>query len=254
MIVAFIVPLLMPTGNLQASKKPRVIHVFVALCDNASQSIVPVPAKIGNGDDPANNLYWGCDEGLKSYFKRSRDWKLLESPDPLKPEILERAVFQHSTENAILIADAYRGSKIKTAIEDFFGASAGSISESVRFGETEFQIAGDSDLVAFIGHNGFMDFTIGQIPQRVTEGPADAIVLCCLSDKYFSEAVKSTGARPLLLTTQLMYPGSFILKHALDGWLLNEAPEEIRERAAKSYSDNQKISLKVARGVFVAAP
>ena len=38
----------------------RTIHVFVALCDNEHQGIVPVPEKIGNGKDPANNLYWGA--------------------------------------------------------------------------------------------------------------------------------------------------------------------------------------------------
>ncbi|EDY21883.1 hypothetical protein CfE428DRAFT_0008 [Chthoniobacter flavus Ellin428] len=37
------------------------IHVFVALADNATQGIVPVPAKIGNGDDAEHNLYWGRD-------------------------------------------------------------------------------------------------------------------------------------------------------------------------------------------------
>src|SRR5688572_22804615 len=30
----------------------QVIHIFVALCDNKYQGIVPVPAKIGNGQDP----------------------------------------------------------------------------------------------------------------------------------------------------------------------------------------------------------
>ena len=34
------------------------ISVIVSLVDNASQGIVPVPAKIGNGDDPHGNLYW----------------------------------------------------------------------------------------------------------------------------------------------------------------------------------------------------
>jgi len=35
----------------------RTIHVFVALCDNEHQGIVPVPEIFGNGDDPANNLF-----------------------------------------------------------------------------------------------------------------------------------------------------------------------------------------------------
>jgi hypothetical protein len=47
-----------------------VIHVFVALCDNKYQGIVPVPAKIGNGQDPLNNLYWGAAYGIKSFFKK----------------------------------------------------------------------------------------------------------------------------------------------------------------------------------------
>jgi hypothetical protein len=36
------------------------IYVIVSLVDNLSQGIVPVPAKIGNGNDPRNNLYWGA--------------------------------------------------------------------------------------------------------------------------------------------------------------------------------------------------
>ena len=33
----------------------KTIHVFVALCDNKYQGIVPVPPKIGNGQDLNNN-------------------------------------------------------------------------------------------------------------------------------------------------------------------------------------------------------
>ena len=58
----------------------RIIHVFVALCDNKYQGIVPVPEKIGNGQDPKNNLYWGCGYGAKSFFiKHSTDWTLLKT-------------------------------------------------------------------------------------------------------------------------------------------------------------------------------
>jgi hypothetical protein len=46
----------------------KIIHVFVALCDNDSQGIVPVPKKIGNGNDPDNNLYWGCGYGVRTFF------------------------------------------------------------------------------------------------------------------------------------------------------------------------------------------
>src|SRR5499426_1218032 len=72
----------------------RVIHVIVALCDNQYQGIVPVPARIGNGDDPSNNLYWGARFGVKTYFKRAGDWRLVAEERNPRAEILERLVFK----------------------------------------------------------------------------------------------------------------------------------------------------------------
>src|SRR5687768_16999263 len=52
-----------------------VIHVFVALCDNVNQGIVPVSASLGNGDNPATNLYWGAAFGVKTFFNKNREWQ-----------------------------------------------------------------------------------------------------------------------------------------------------------------------------------
>ena len=46
----------------------KTIHILTALCDNKYQGIVPVPKSIGNGQDPKNNLYWGCQNGILTYF------------------------------------------------------------------------------------------------------------------------------------------------------------------------------------------
>lgn len=233
-----------------AQTSPRTVHVFVALADNAHQGIALVPAKIGNGDDAANNLYWGCDEGLKAYFKKSGQWKFVGSVDPHTSAILERCVFKHANSNTYLIADAYRGREIKTAIEDFMNAAAGTRLQQIKIkNETSLKISGGSDLVAYIGHNGLMDF---QIPEIKNQHPSHkpAIVLCCMSRQYFEQRLKSAGASPILLTTQLMYPGSFILKSALDGWLIGEPPAQLRKRAAQAYAKNQNISQKSALGVF----
>ncbi|HLG03689.1 MAG TPA: hypothetical protein VI731_08850, partial [Bacteroidia bacterium] len=68
------------TVSLQARTDSfRLIHVFVALCDNDSQGIVPVPKKIGNGNDPGNNLYWGCGYGVRTFFNNSDDWRLIST-------------------------------------------------------------------------------------------------------------------------------------------------------------------------------
>ena len=60
--------------------RPRTIHVFVALADNEYQGIVPVPSRLGNGDDPGHNLYWGAAYGIKTFFARSAEWRILSDP------------------------------------------------------------------------------------------------------------------------------------------------------------------------------
>ena len=221
-----------------ASADPARIHVFVSLVDNRTQGIEPVPARIGDGDNKETNLYWGCDEALKPVLKSSGEWKLVSSGAGPKPEVLERAIFTHRSGKWTLTADAYRGSAIRTCIADFFAAL--SADEPVA----------SLPLVAYIGHDGLMDF---QLPPEVTakRGPGrQAIVLCCKSDGYFSPHLAAVNARPLVLTTQLMYPGGFILRAALDGWTRGEGAAALCDRAAAGYARNQGISVKAARGVF----
>jgi hypothetical protein len=103
---------------------PKVVHAFVALADNGHQGIVPVPAALGNGGDPARNLYWGAALGVRTYFRKDGEWKeiaLVENPNPF---VLERSVLFRARSNTYLIADAYRGREIKRAIYDFFQAAA----------------------------------------------------------------------------------------------------------------------------------
>lgn len=132
-----ILPLTFVPGFLVAmTASAREIRVVVALADNATQGIIPVPPKIGNGDDRENNLYWGC----------------------------------------------------------------------------------------------------------------------CLSEKYFGPHLQRIGAKPVVTTQQLMYPGGFVLKAALDGWLRGESTSAALGRVDASYAANQKISVKAARGVFATRP
>jgi hypothetical protein len=103
----------------------KTIHVFVALCDNKYQGIVPVPAKIGNGQDAATNLYWGAAFGVKTFFNKSSEWKLIEIKKDPAENILERILFKHKTKNIYLLADAYDGQYIKQTTIDFLLACSG---------------------------------------------------------------------------------------------------------------------------------
>jgi hypothetical protein len=236
------------------ARAAEVIHAFVALADNASQGLVPVPPKIGNGDDPGNNLYWGCSEGVRSWFTRSAKWKKVATPKTARPEILERVVFKHKEKDAWLVADAWRGSKMKPCLETFVAATAGQGGEAIDLEGVQLKAGGDATLLAFIGHNGLMDFRLEwpAAPVAAPAKPKPVVVLCCLSQRYFGEALRGVGARPLLTTTQLMYPGAFILHDATEAWLDGKPALEIRAAAGRAYAKNQSISVKAGSGVFAA--
>ena len=231
----------------------RTVHVFVALADNQHQAIVPVPARLGNGDDPDQNLYWGSAYGVKTFFSRSADWLLMNCSAKPKPEVLERCVFKHRKTNTYMVADAYRGSEIREAILDFFDAAAGASPETVVAlpSAERLAIRGASNLVAYVGHDGLMDFKLPIIPKKKNEIHRDTIILACASKQYFADLLRVGGAYPLLWTTNLMAPEAYILKSALDGWIGGEHNEQICDRAAGAYDKYQKCGLKAARRLFV---
>ncbi|MBC3758227.1 hypothetical protein H7U19_07420 [Hyunsoonleella sp. SJ7] len=245
--------ILMTFCTVYCQSKPitNTVHVFVALCDNANQGIVPVPAKLGNGQDPKNNLYWGAMFGLKSYFKRSKDWVFISSVKNPQPHILERVLFKHSTANTCLLADAYDGQYIKNAIKDFLEATAGRNTVSIEHGTKRLKFGGASNLLAYIGHDGLMEFDVKGEFEPINNKQRDAIILACVSKDYFKPYLEETKANPLLWSTGLMSPEAYTLKWALDGWVLSETDSEIRERAAKAYHNYQKCGINGARRLLV---
>jgi hypothetical protein len=234
---------------------PRTVHVFVALADNVNQGIVPVAAKLGNGEDPVRNLYWGSAFGIKTFFSRSPDWKLITCKLPTKSGVLERCVFKYRTQDVYLIADAYRGREIQAAILDFLDSAAGLGKEQIEIQDgsarTALAIRGGSQVVVYVGHDGLMmDAPLPRIPKQKDQAARQAIVLACASRNYFSDAFRSSGAYPLLWTTNLMAPEAYTLKSALDGWIAGEKNQQIRERAASAYDKYQKCGLRAARNLM----
>lgn len=228
----------------------KVIHIFVALCDNKYQGIVPVPIKIGNGQNPENNLYWGCAFGIKTYFKNSKEWKLLKS-EKLKGKILERIIFKHISKDVYLVADAYDGKEIEICTTDFLNSNSGVLKNTININNKTIGIQGNSSLVAYIGHNGLMDFQLEENYYNTDSKSRDCIILACKSKKYFTNYIKNSKSNPLVWTTQFMAPEAYTIHDAISGYILNENTNQIRERAAKAYSKYQKCSLKAAKGLLV---
>ena len=231
-------------------KKPLVAHVLVALCDNDYQGIVPVPKKLGNGQDLRNNLYWGALYGVRTEFKRSANWFFKTSYKPSSSDILERVIFESTNKTGnkiILIADAYRGDRMKECLTDYFDYLGGTkkleLPDSLGFSD-------EVDLVVFNGHNGLMDTDI--VMPKVKEGHKnlEAMAIGCASYDYFEPYWKKTESFPLLSTNNLMAPEGYILHAALDSWKELKSKEAVHVAAANAYNKYQHCGVNGAKRLF----
>lgn len=243
------------TGPLPAQHKindtpARSIHIFVALCDNKYQGIVPVPKGIGNGQDPNSNLYWGCGYGIRTYFKKSAEWQFLQSKK-VNDVILERLVFKLATKNIYLIADAYDGQYIKQCTEDFLHSACGKMSDTYPVGDKQIGMHGNAQMLAYIGHDGLMDFELSDTFVNSDNKKRDVIILACYSKHYFSKHLKAAQVNPLVWSTNLMAPEAYTVHDAISGYVNNESNEQIRTRAANAYAKYQKCGVKAARNLLV---
>lgn len=229
----------------------RTIHVFVALCDNENQGIVPVPAAIGNGQDPANNLYWGCGYGLKTYFaKKSDNWKLLRTDKYPFSDVIERAVFKDKNSETYLVADAYDGAEIEQTIINFLHASSGQFKDTLLIDDKKIPIGGNSDLIAYVGHNGLMDFDIEEKFKVNRTKTRDIIILACYSRNYFHTYMEKFNTNPLVWSKGLMSAEAYTLAWAIEGWLKNESNNQIVDRARQAYNHYQKCGIKGATNLL----
>jgi len=232
------------------AERPLVIHVTVALCDNEHQGIVPVPRAIGNGQDPRNNLYWGADFGVKSWLLRHESWVKVAAPPAKEPQILERLVARKviAGRTVYVIADAWNGAEIRGAIAGFLESSAGVRRGEVRAMDgTVLGTGGAADVVAYVGHNGLMEFASTAKLQGGSGSRPRSIVLACASRQYFEPLLQQAGSEPLLLTTNLMAPEAYTLTAAVAAFIQHE---DIREAAAQAYNSHQACGIRGARRLF----
>lgn len=230
----------------------KVIHVFVALCDNKYQGIVPVPAKIGNGQDAANNLYWGCGYGVKTFFSAQKNWQLLSGKKFDSGNlILERLVFKYRGKEIYLVADAYDGKEIKTCTINFLKSCSGNFNDSVSVNGKTIYCGGASQILSYIGHDGLMDFKLTETYKPADDKKREAMIYACISRSYFWQHIKSAGATPVVWTSGLCSPEAYSLAAALESRINNEAIENAAVRSAEAYSKYQKCSLRAAKKLMI---
>jgi hypothetical protein len=245
--------------------KPLVVHIVVALCDNQHQGIVPVPAELGNGQDPGHNLYWGARYGVFNFLQHQAHWEYVLQPALPDEGILDAVILRSSVNRqgvprpVYLVAEAWDGRRIREAVRRFLELAAGHHAQSFKVpttgDETVLAAGGASHAVAYVGHNGLMDFSLTDIPEAAQGGrPRSSIVLACASKNYFANILDAGGSHPLLLTTGLMAPEAYSLDAAIRAWLGGKSAEDVRRAAASAYHSYQGCGLQAAERLFGCQP
>ena len=116
---------------------------------------------------------------------------------------------------------------------------------------TTIGILGNSKLIAYIGHDGLMDFRLQEEFTNTDNKERDVIILACYSKSYFKPHLEKSKVNPLVWTTGLMAPEAYTIHDALTGYVNGETNDEIRIRAAKAYHKYQKCGLNAAKNLLV---
>jgi hypothetical protein len=229
----------------------RIIHIFVPLCDNKNQGIVPVNASLGNGQNLRTNLYWGAGYGIKTHFNKSTEWLLIY--DTISPDsaVLERLVFKHFRENVFLIADAFDGGEMEHCLRSYFRSCAGQNYQNLIVKKDTILFGSSSDLLIFNGHNGLMDVDIEAI-YASDSIHRDAVVIACYSHSYFSSHLQEAGAFPVVCTTHLLAPEAYVAHAICSAWVAKKSTEDVRYVAGEAYHKIQKCGARAADRLFIS--
>ncbi len=248
-----------PRNNIRAelqrkikNSEPLFVHIFVPLCDNKNQGIVPTGNSLGDGLNLRTNLYWGAGYGIKTHFKRCKDWKLIKDTIYKSGNILERVIFVKKFPNkakVYLIADGYRGDKMKECIEDYLNSLAGIYKEKIKVSSKTVMLNGNCDFLIFNGHNGLMD-AYSEITKTVDKKERDAAVIACISKDYFLDYFMCSRSYPLVTTTSLLPPEAYVAEGVINSWANMKTDEEIRRSAGDAMARVHKKSQKAMRRMF----
>ncbi len=250
-----------------AAGRPLVVQVHVPLCDN--DVLRCGGGRLGDGDDPDGNLYWATSGGFRGWFgRRGSAWKqvlLVRNP---QPDVLELRVWRRwMTPSGRLrargarrrfavyvVAHAWRGESIGRAMAayaaDLF-AAPGQVRRVELPDGTELAAGGSARVVAFVGHNGWMDVGRFRWPKQAARAlRRGTIAVACITEDYLVPAVPGPGRVPLLFTRSLLFAGAHAFEGAVTGFAQGRDLAGIRDGAVRAYASGQDKPLGRVRAAF----
>lgn len=238
--------------NKIGNNEPLVIHVFLPMYGyNASRNTVY--QDWADGTNPKSNLYWGAGYGLKTYFKRYDNWKLIYEKDSISEFVAERVVFAKNFTNkaqVYLIADAYFGYGMEFCLNDYFSAIWEENTDSVNILDKAIPANGNADLIVFNGHNGLLDYEI-VLKNKKCVNQKETAIICCGSYCNFIDKIKLYHTFPLITTLDAIPAEAYILASIIEPWAMLKSDEEIRQNVMRKYISIHHCTKEDADRIFV---
>ncbi len=248
-----------------AAGKPLVVQVHVPLCDN--DVLRCGRGRLGDGEDADGNLYWATSGGFRGWFgRKGSPWRLVHHMSAPEDDVIEIRVWRRRVPPGpalrargikkpvpvYVVAYAWRGESIARAMSayaaDLFGGRARRI--ALPGGEV-LAAGGAARLVAFVGHNGWMDVTDFTWP-RTARGAARkaTIAVACITEDYLVPAVPGEKRVPLLFTRSLLFAGAHAFEGAVSAFAEGQSLAGVRESAVRAYAAGQGKPLPRVRAAF----
>jgi len=246
--------------------QPLVAQVHVPLCDN--DIIRCGNHRLGDGDSPATNLYWATSGGFKGWFGSVGGWKQIERKVTPEGPVLERIVWKKTLRPAprwrrlgvrnrfdvYVVALAWRGEDISKAIDRYVADLYGDRDLAIQLADgTTIHAGGAAHVVAYVGHNGWMDlppYDWKGAEQSGTRRTKATIAVACLTADYLAAPIANRRRVPLLMTTSLLFAGAHAFEGALSAFAGGGTLAQIRAQAARSYARGQDKPFGRAHSAF----
>ena len=248
--------------------RPVVATIYVALCDNDSQGIVPVKnRRICRGDDPEKNLYWATAGGLAATLKQAK-WQRVSIAYSGEGDLAVKAVWRKSFVpggalrargvrapfDVFVLGRGYRGDRIRKAMMDYLDAvnRDGEIVEEA--GGSRLEAGGASHVVGYIGHDYFYD--VDDWAPLLAARNGDSVLqkgtfaLSCTGHVYIRPAIQRKNAHIFILNRTLGFPGAWTAEAVLAALAEGKSMKEIHHSGAQAFAAGQGIPLGTALGSF----
>jgi len=259
-----------------AAGEPIVATVYVALCDNDSQGIIPVKnRRICDGDDPARNMYWVGKGALAGVAKKEK-WERVSRVEATDEAVMVQRVWKRrmtpggALEEAgvtepfdlYVVGLAYRGSRIHDAFVDYLGAVHNDGGSVLETDGRSLEYGGAGHVVGYVGHDYMMDVMPGssQLGQVLEATRGDSkldkgvFALACAGDSWIRPFISRENAYLLALNVYLAFPNARTIEGILDGIAAGEDGSQVHRRAAKAFAKGQECGVGWARKALNHGP